>query len=352
MKQQNNLVRLDFGQTLPAPVELKERHSLSAQAKKTISRARNRLLQRLEHGHGAPIAIVGPCSIHCEESALEYARRLAVVRERLDDRVQIVMRVYLEKPRTTVGWKGFLYDPNLDGSSDIVQGLERARALMVKIAELGIPIATEVLEPLAAEYLDDCLTWVAVGARTSESQIHRQMASGLPCPVGFKNGTDGSVSTALQAIESATHAHSHLGIDCSGRVAVRRTGGNRGAHVVLRGGKDGPNFDRESVSAVGHALRQAGRSATVLVDCSHQNSGKVYSLQPEVAREVMAQMSEPHADVAGLMIESNLRAGFQRLTKDPRDLEPGVSVTDGCIDFASTVLLLEELAARDLGRKS
>lgn len=331
---------------LETPSQLKERHPLSASAKAVILQTRESIARRLESGAGMPLAIVGPCSIHCETAALEYAERLQELRARLGDRVEIVMRVYFEKPRTTVGWKGFLYDPDLDGSDDLARGLARARALMVQIAEMGVPIATEILDPMVAEYLGDCITWVAIGARTSESQIHRQLASGLACPVGFKNGTDGSVEIAIQASESAAHPHSHLGIDQHGRAAVLRSRGNPSTHVVLRGGKDGPNHDRESVAKVGETLRKQGKRTSVLIDCSHQNSRKTYSLQPEVARMVMAQMNQEHADVVGLMIESHLRAGFQSLKVNgaPPRLEYGVSVTDGCIDFATTAGLLEELA--------
>src|SRR5690606_8784266 len=237
---------------------------------------------------GAPIAIVGPCSIHCEAAALEYAHRLRAVQLRLGARVQIVMRVYFEKPRTTVGWKGFLYDPDVDGSHDLKKGLERARSLLVQIAELGVPIATEILDPLVADYLEDCLSWVAIGARTSESQIHRQLASGLGCPVGFKNGTDGSVTVAVQASQAAEQSHTHLGINALGQVVMKRTSGNPATHVVLRGGKHGPNHDAESVAEAARSLRNQGRRAAMIVDCSHGNSEKDYTKQPEVARAVMA----------------------------------------------------------------
>ena len=326
---------------LPTPGELRLQHSLSGAAQEQVLHARTHLKARVEHGIGAPIAIVGPCSIHCEAAALEYAHRLRAVQLRLGARVQIVMRVYFEKPRTTVGWKGFLYDPDVDGSHDLKKGLERARALLVQIADLGLPIATEILDPLTAEYLEDCLSWVAIGARTSESQIHRQMASGLNCPVGFKNGTDGSATVAVQASHAAEQSHTHLGINARGQVVMKRTRGNSATHLVLRGGNQGPNYDAERVAEVGRSLRSHGRRAAVIVDCSHGNSEKDYAKQPKVARAVMAQMRQSHADVMGFMLESHLNAGSQPAAGAR---EYGVSITDGCIDFNATEHLLEELA--------
>lgn len=328
---------------LPSPSDLRQRSPLSDRAACAISAARARIRARIEHGSGAPLAIVGPCSIHCETSALEYAERLSALQVRLGDRLQILMRVYFEKPRTTVGWKGFLYDPDLTGKSDLAEGLKRGRALMVRIAELGLPIATEVLDPLSAAYLEDCLSWVAIGARTAESQIHRQLASGLGCAVGFKNGTDGSVTVATQAMEAAAEPHAHLGIDDFGRIAMKSTEGNRVTHVVLRGGHSGPNYHRAQVSKVAASLVSAGQRAAVLVDCSHGNSEKDYRRQPEVARAVISQMGEAHADVFGLMLESHLVAGKQ---STDGEREYGVSVTDGCIDFATTEALLLEMASR------
>lgn len=327
---------------LPSPRELRTQFSLSERAREHIARTRARINARIVTGAGAPIVVVGPCSIHCEIAALEYAERLAALQTHLGESVSLVMRVYLEKPRTTVGWKGFLYDPDLSGESDLASGIERGRALMARIAELGLPIATEILDPLAAPYFEDCLSWVAIGARTAESQVHRQMASGLSCAVGFKNGTDGSVTVATQAIESAAESHAHLGIDADGRVSMKRTPGNSATHVVLRGGHTGPNYGRAEVARVGADLRASGRRASVLVDCSHGNSEKDYRRQPIVARAVMEQMGEAHADVFGLMLESHLSAGKQSV-EGAR--EYGVSVTDGCIDFATTEALLLELGA-------
>lgn len=326
---------------LASPRELRMEIPLRRFARDKIFEVRSRIKARIEHGIGSPIAIVGPCSIHCETAALEYAERLAALQTRLGDQVQLVMRVYFEKPRTTVGWKGFLYDPDLNGKSDLAEGLRRGRALMVKIAALGVPIATEVLDPLAASYLEDCLSWVAIGARTAESQIHRQLASGLDCAVGFKNGTDGSADVALHAMQAAAESHAHLAIDDEGRVAMRTTRGNTATHIVLRGGTSGPNFGYDEVAQIASRLRSMGRCA-VLVDCSHGNSEKDYRRQPEVARAVLAQMRKEHADVFGLMLESHLVAGKQAIEGNRTY---GMSVTDGCIDFATTEALLLEMAS-------
>lgn len=327
---------------LCSPTEVRQTFPLSVRALEQIAEAKARIRARIEHGVGAPIAIVGPCSVHCEISALEYAERLAALKARLGDSVQLLMRVYFEKPRTTVGWKGFLYDPDLTGKSDLREGLLRGRALMVRIAELGVPIATEILDPLAADYFEDCLSWVAIGARTAESQIHRQLASGLGCAVGFKNGTDGSVTVATHAMEAAGEPHAHLGIDEHGRIAMKTTLGNRATHVVLRGGNSGPNYQSDAVSRVGESLRASGRRPAVLIDCSHGNSEKDYRRQPEVARAVISQMRQTHADVFGFMLESHLFSGKQ---SPEGEREYGVSVTDGCIDFATTEGLLLEMAS-------
>ncbi len=326
---------------LLSPGELRSQLPLSLAATLDIQQARQRLHERISTGRGSPIAIVGPCSIHCETAALEYAERLKAVQKRLGQSVQLVMRVYFEKPRTTVGWKGFLYDPDLDGSCDLGRGLVRARKLLVDIADLGLPIATELLDPLTAPYMADCLSWVAIGARTSESQIHRQVASGLRCPVGFKNATDGSVEVARHAIEAARTPHTHLGINDAGQIAIVKSPGNSACHVVLRGGKHGPNYQKHHVDAVAEQLQAAGHAPRVLVDCSHQNSGKDHNNQPQVARAVFSQMFASTADVMGVMIESHLRAGRQDISGDR---QYGVSLTDACIDFPTTERVLEELA--------
>jgi 3-deoxy-7-phosphoheptulonate synthase len=326
---------------LLSPAALRFKHALSLRATAKIAQARSFVSRKLESGVGPPIAIVGPCSIHCEEAALEYAERLVRLRKQLSGRVQIIMRVYFEKPRTTTGWKGFLYDPDLNGACDLAKGLGRARALLVRIAELGLPMASEILDPIAADYFSDCLTWAAVGARTSESQIHRQMASSLHCPVGFKNATDGSVLPAIQAMVAASTPHTFLGVDEYGCVSVRRSAGNADGHVVLRGGHNGPNYSREDVALTRRLLLSEGVAASLLIDCSHGNSGKDYRRQAEVAREVMQRVAEGLAQ--GLMLESHLREGRQDV-EGPRRY--GVSVTDACIDFEETEEILRTLSAQ------
>lgn len=343
--QGGEAVRSDVAQFIPAtpllsPAALRIKHAPSLEASSRIAEARQALSARISRGVGPPVVIVGPCSIHCEEIALDYAKRLARLREDLAGRLQLVMRVYFEKPRTSVGWKGFLYDPDLNGECDLARGLSRARSLLVQIVELGLPIASEVLEPLAAEYFADCFSWVAIGARTSESQIHRQIASSIACPVGFKNATDGSLTTAVQAVEAASQPHTFLGVDDYGSVAVRRSLGNPTGHLVLRGGRTGPNYSREHVQQARALLSQVGSAAALLVDCSHGNSDKDHRRQGEIAREVAKMAVETPQSVAGLMIESNLREGNQDV-RAPRDY--GVSVTDACISFEETESLLREL---------
>lgn len=335
---------------LPTPSELCNEFPLGPEAATAIAEARSQLRRRVATGLGAAVAIVGPCSIHCENAALEYAERLAQLQRRLGEGVLLVMRVYLEKPRTTVGWKGFVYDPDLSGADDLVSGLQRGRALMTQIAAMGVPIASEVLDPLVAPYLADCLTWAAVGARTTESQIHRQLASSLPCTVGFKNGTDGNLGVAADACESAARAHAHLGIDPTGRVALIRSPGNPSTHVVLRGGRSGVNYHQDAVGKAASMLVNRGLRPALLVDCSHGNSDKDYRRQPDVARAVIAQMRRPQgAEIFGVMLESHLYAGRQSLAiESPKGrtapLQYGVSVTDGCIDFGTTEGLLSELS--------
>ena len=297
----------------------------------------------LEGADARPLVIVGPCSVHDVEAALEYSARLLRVSERLADALLVVMRVYFEKPRTTVGWKGLINDPHLDGSEDIPTGLTIARSLLLEIAELGMPAATEFLDPIAPQYTGDLVSWAAIGARTTESQTHREMASGLSMPVGFKNGTDGGLDVAINAMQAAAKPHSFLGVDSAGRVAVIRTQGNPTGHLVLRGGSRGPNYHAEHVAAAAARLDALGLPAKVLVDCSHGNCGKDVRRQAEVAEDVTAQVASGSQHVLGVMLESNLNAGRQDLVR-PADLVRGVSITDPCLDFETTERLLERLA--------
>jgi 3-deoxy-7-phosphoheptulonate synthase len=296
------------------------------------------------------LVIVGPCSIHDPRAALDYAARLAPLRERVSKELLIVMRVYFEKPRTTVGWKGLINDPHLDGTFDIPTGIRRARTLLRDLAEMGVPAATELLDPIIPQYIADLVTWTAIGARTTESQTHREMASGLSMPVGFKNGTDGSFSVAVNAMLTASRPHSFLGIDGSGRVGVVRTAGNPNTHLVLRGGHQGPNYAPDSVFRASVNLRQAGINPRVLIDASHDNSGKNHERQPDVLVDVGGQVRGGSEHVLGVMLESNLVAGRQEL-RSKADLVYGQSITDACVDFPTTERALLGLAEDAAGRR-
>jgi 3-deoxy-7-phosphoheptulonate synthase len=314
-------------------------------------RAREEIQRSIEGRSRRVLAIVGPCSIHDPGAALEYAEKLLRLRERVASELVIIMRVYFEKPRTTVGWKGLINDPHLDGTYDIPTGIRRARQLLRDIAELGLPAATEMLDPIIPQYIADLVSWSAIGARTTESQTHREMASGLSMPVGFKNGTDGSLGVAINAMIAASRPHSFLGIDGEGRVGVVRTAGNPHTHLVLRGGSRGPNYDAEAVTRAVEGLTKAGVSPQVLIDASHDNSGKNAERQPDVLRNVGDQLRRGSQNVLGVMLESHLVAGRQDL-KDKASLVYGQSITDACIDFATTERTLSELAEANAARTS
>ncbi|MEG5266110.1 3-deoxy-7-phosphoheptulonate synthase [Pseudomonas sp. JDS28PS106] len=322
---------------LPSARELKHQLPLSSALAARIEDQRRAVRAILTGEDSRLLVIVGPCSIHNPQSALEYAARLADLGAQVSDQLLVVMRAYVEKPRTTVGWKGLAYDPHLDGSDDMAAGLALSRRLMLDMVELGLPVATELLQPMAAGYFDDLLSWVAIGARTTESQIHREMASGLPMAVGFKNGTDGSVGVASDAIRSAAHGHRHFGIDASGHPAIIETPGNPDTHVVLRGGHAGPNYDSQSVAQVREALARDKLDARIMVDCSHANSGKNPLRQPEVFNDVLQQRLDGDTSLIGLMLESHLFEGCQPIGQS---LRYGVSVTDGCLGWDATEQLL------------
>jgi 3-deoxy-7-phosphoheptulonate synthase len=290
------------------------------------------------------LVIIGPCSIHDPAAAIEYAQRLRRVAAEVDDAVVVVMRTYFEKPRTTVGWKGLINDPHLDGSRDLPAGLELARRLLLDVNALGLPCATELLDPIVPQYIADLLAWVAIGARTTESQTHREMASGLSMPVGFKNGTDGGIKVALHAMISASHPHSFLGIDADGAVAVVETTGNPDRHIVLRGGARDANYGPAAIAAAAGLLVPEGIERPIMVDCSHDNSSKDYNRQPAVAGAVLAQVRAGDRRINGLMVESNLQPGRQDWIPE-RPLAYGVSITDACIGWADTETLLREMAA-------
>ena len=319
--------------SLLSPIELVSKLPLSPEVEETVLEGRKQIQSILRGEDGRFLVITGPCSIHDEKAALEYAERLAELSRRLSDRMLMVMRVYFEKPRTTVGWKGILYDPHLDGSNDIATGLNVSRHLLLDLARLGLPLATELLPPMAADYLGDLLSWAAIGARTTESQIHREMVSGLPLPVGFKNGTDGSIGVACDAMGAAIHPHTHLGMDEHGHSALLQTAGNPDTHLVLRGGHDGPNYDAASVQRAAAALEAKGCNPRLIVDCSHANSGKDPLRQPAALQDLLQQRTQGQTAIAGGMLESHLHDGRQGQEKP---LQYGLSITDGCLGWDKT----------------
>jgi 3-deoxy-7-phosphoheptulonate synthase len=325
---------------LKSPRALKENSPMSEDVNCTVAGARETVQKILRGQDKRLLVVVGPCSIHDTNAALEYAGRLARLREELSDRLFIVMRVYFEKPRTTVGWKGLINDPHLDGSYDIEAGLEKARQLLLEVAKLKLPAGTEFLDSIAPQYIADLVSWAAIGARTTESQTHREMASGLSMPVGFKNGTDGGLQIALDAMQAAQAPHSFLGIDQDGFTAIVRTRGNRDGHVVLRGGHSRTNYDAESIAQAVASLEKAGQNPGLMVDCSHANSLKKHARQEEVARSAVQQRADGNTAIIGLMIESFLSEGNQPLTENVADLKYGVSITDACLSWEATERVL------------
>lgn len=331
--------------TLPSPAALlAELPKTEAQAD-FVSRARREIHRLIFTDDKRFLLIVGPCSIHDVAAGRDYAQRLAALAREVSDRVMIVMRVYFEKPRTTVGWKGLIMDPHLDGSHDIATGLRTARTFLREILDLGLPTATELLDPITPQYIADLICWSAIGARTAESQTHRQMASGLSMPLGFKNGTDGSITTAINAIKAAAQPHTFLGINLAGAASAIVTRGNPDCHVVLRGGTNGPNYSPTHIARTEELLAKAGLPKAILVDCSHDNSAKQPERQPEVMRELLAQIAAGNSSLMGAMIESNLGAGSQAFPQPKERLRYGVSITDACIDWATTETLAREIHA-------
>ncbi|MDR5867212.1 3-deoxy-7-phosphoheptulonate synthase [Halomonas koreensis] len=330
--------------SLPTPAALREALPLSPGLSRRIAVQRQAIRDILAGRDDRLLVVVGPCSIHDPEAALDYARRLAALAPAIEDRILPVMRVYVEKPRTTVGWKGLAYDPDLDGRGDLARGLELSRSLMREIAELGLPVATELLQPMLAPYLDDLLSWVAIGARTTESQLHRELASGLEAVVGFKNATSGDLQVAVDAMRAAAHSHQHFAMAADGRPTVRETPGNPHTHAVLRGGHGEPNYRAPQVAAARRALEAAGQTPRLMVDCSHANARKDHRRQSEVMLNVLDQRLAGDASLVGLMLESHLHEGKQPLA--PGKLRYGVSVTDACIGWETTEHLLTSAAER------
>jgi len=330
---------------LISPRDVKARQPLGARAAEVVLEAR-RAIRDVLHGRDRDrlLVVVGPCSIHDPDAALDYARRLARVAASVRDRLIVVMRTYFEKPRTTVGWKGLINDPHLDGSCDVATGLQLARRILLEIHELGLPCGGEVLDPITPQYISDLLSWASIGARTIESQTHREMASGLSMPIGFKNSTDGGLLGALHAMISARHPHTFLGITADGATATIKTVGNPDRHVVLRGGGNGPNYSTEDVARAVDMVAGEGIARPVMIDCSHGNSRKDYTRQPAVCREVLTQLGASRDAIMGLLIESNLHPGRQDWEAGT-PLRYGVSLTDACIGWAETETLLGEIAA-------
>ena len=329
---------------LMSPALLHRDLPLDKAASEVVSTTRQRI-QSILHGLDPRIlVIVGPCSVHDVDAAIEYSNRLAPLREKYSQQLEIVMRVYFEKPRTTVGWKGLINDPHLDDSYDINTGLRKARGLLLDLAKKGMPAATELLDPVVPQYIADLISWTAIGARTTESQTHREMASGLSMPVGYKNGTDGTATIAINAMQAASKPHHFLGINNDGHASIVSTTGNPDGHLVLRGGKHGTNYHLDAINLIADELAQFKMPGRVMVDCSHGNSNKDFRRQSVVLRDVASQLKGGSKNVMGVMIESHLVEGNQKLNSDLSKLTYGQSVTDACINFSTTEVLLEELA--------
>ncbi len=328
---------------LMTPKALKTDLPLTKTARKTVLEGRQTIQNILDGKDKRLLIVVGPCSIHDPQSALEYANKLAEFSKEVEDTLFIVMRVYFEKPRTTTGWKGLINDPDLNDSFDIEKGLRIARKLLLDLNEKGLPCATEALDPNTPQYFQDLISWSAIGARTTESQTHREMSSGLSCPVGFKNGTDGSMTVAVNAMKAVQSGHSFLGLSDEGQVSIIRSKGNQYAHVVLRGGNGQPNYDKTAVEQAENELAKGKVNGKIMIDSSHENSGKDPYIQPMVIHSVAEQIVDGNESIMGLMIESHLKGGRQNLTDDPADLEYGKSITDGCLDWDSTMGALRNL---------
>ena len=337
---------------LVAPALLHAELPIDPAASDTVASARRRIQAILRGDDDRMLVVVGPCSVHDVEAARDYAKRLIPIRERLKDQLEVVMRVYFEKPRTTVGWKGLINDPHLDGSYDINTGLRRARGLLLELAGMGLPAATELLDPVVPQYIADLISWTAIGARTTESQTHREMASGLSMPIGYKNSTDGSVTIAINAMQAASKPHHFLWINAEGQASIVSTTGNPDGHLVLRGGNRGSNYHLEAVEGAAAELDQAGLKARLMVDCSHANSNKDFRRQGDVLTAMADQMKGGSRHVMGVMIESHLVEGNQKLTSDLSQLTYGQSVTDACISIETTEDLLVRLADAVAGREA
>ncbi|MBP2700424.1 3-deoxy-7-phosphoheptulonate synthase [Photobacterium lucens] len=340
-KDQLNNVHIEDESVLITPAKLKQNLPVSEQALSFVEQSRQTIADIIHKRDHRLLVVCGPCSIHDVEQAKAYGQKLKQLAEELSDQLYIVMRVYFEKPRTTVGWKGLINDPHIDGSFAVEEGLHIGRQLLVDLVEEGIPLATEALDPISPQYLGDLFSWAAIGARTTESQTHREMASGLSMPVGFKNGTDGSLATAINAMQAAASGHKFMGINPEGQVALLNTQGNPDGHVILRGGKQ-TNYDSVSVRECENEMVASGLSPALMVDCSHANSRKDYRRQPLVAEDVIHQIREGNQSIIGLMIESHLKEGNQSADLPRDEMKYGVSITDACISWETTEQLLRQ----------
>ena len=326
---------------VPAPYELVNKYPINDQISKLVYGTRNEISQILHNKDDRLFVVVGPCSIHDPESALEYAEKLAKENKRLSKNILVIMRVYFEKPRTTVGWKGLINDPDINETFNIAKGVEMARKLLINIAELGLPAGTEFLDPISPQYVTDIISWGAIGARTAESQIHRELASGLSCPIGIKNGTDGGLKAAIDGIQAANHSHVFLGATKEADIAMLKTAGNNDTHIILRGGKE-PNYDSESVESTLVALREAEVNESVMIDASHGNSQKIFKQQIPVVESICEQILNGNNNIRGVMIESHLNEGNQKISES---LKYGQSITDACMGWEDTVKCLEMLSS-------
>lgn len=344
MPQTSNLHVVEL-HPLISPATLHSELPITDTAATLVADTRDRIRNILQNEDRRLLVIVGPCSIHNVDAAYEYGEKLAVLRKELEDELEIVMRVYFEKPRTTIGWKGLINDPHLNGSYDINTGLRLARKILLDLAHLGLPAATELLDPIIPQYIADAISWTAIGARTTESQTHREMASGLSMPIGFKNNTDGSLLAAANAMLAASQPHRFLGINMDGLASIVTTTGNPDGHLVLRGGKQGPNYNASHVQHAAGQLANLNLNTRLMIDCSHDNSNKDYAQQPSVLQNVAEQLTAGSKHIMGVMIESHLVAGKQSMPKDATSkLVHGQSITDGCVDFGTTTTMLYSLA--------
>jgi len=333
-------LRIRFVDPLISPLELKKKFPLPEDSAATVVESREVIKRILARQDDRLLAVVGPCSIHDYKAAIDYARRLQALNDRVKDRIYILMRVYFEKPRTTIGWRGMIVDPHLDGSYQISEGLALARRLLLEITGIGQAAATEMLDPIVPQYVDDLISWAAIGARTTESQTHRNMVSGLSMPVGFKNGTDGNLQIAIDAMASARHPHHFIGIDQEGKTSVLGTQGNTDTHIILRGSRTGINYRKPEIVYTGELLKEAGFLPAIMVDCSHGNSDKRAERQEEVLHSLLESRASGCREVIGFMMESNLFGGRQEIPRDLSQLKYGVSITDPCLSWEKTEKLL------------